>query len=59
MISKTRARKVIKELAELKETVENRELHLEEENKILSDEIKILKDKVSKLELDIKKIKEK
>ena len=46
MISKTRARKVIKELAELKEIV----INSEEENKKLSDEIKILEDKVKELE---------
>ena len=55
MISKTRARKVIKELAELKEVVGNREVSLEEENKILNDKLKILEDKVKELE----KIKEK
>ena len=38
MISKTRARKVIKELAELKEVVINGE----EENKKLNDKLKIL-----------------
>ena len=51
MISKTRARKVIKELAELKEVVINGE----EENKKLNDKLKILEDKVKELE----KIKEK
>ena len=50
MISKTRARKVIKELAELKEVVENSE----EENKKLNDKIKILEDKVEKLEKEKK-----
>ena len=46
MISKTRARKVIAELAELKEIVVNGK----EENKKLSDKIKILEDKVKELE---------
>jgi len=47
MISKTRARKVIKELAELKEVVISGEVYLEEENKILSDNLKILEDKIN------------
>ena len=55
MISKTRARKVIAELAKLKEIVINGE----EENKKLSDELKILEDKIKKIEDDIKKLKEK
>jgi len=50
MISKTRARKVIKELAELKEIVINGE----EENKKLKDKIKILEGKVEKLEKEKK-----
>jgi len=53
MISKTRTRKVIKELSELKEIVKSGE----EENKKLSDELKILEDKIKKIEDDIKKLK--
>ena len=49
MISKTRARKVIAELAELKEVVENEIVYLEEENKKLNDKLKILEDKVKEI----------